>query len=215
MRRVWIVCAGILWLAGAAGAQQTQLTPAQLKQAAFEAPRLAELLEVKTGSTVADVGAGFGAWTVELSRLVGPSGRVYATDVGEAQLAALRGWVAKEKLTNVTVIEGSADATNLPAACCDAILIRDVYHHLTNPASVVKSMAAALKTGGRLALIDFPPQSGSAVPSGVPENRGGHGVPQDVVLDEVRQALTHVRTISPWEAPGQNQSLYLLLFRKP
>jgi ubiquinone/menaquinone biosynthesis C-methylase UbiE len=215
MRRICCLLVGILWLASATGAQQTALTPAQLKQAAFEAPRLAELLEIKPGSTVADVGAGFGAWTVQFSRLVGPSGRVYATDVGLPQLAALRDWVAKEKLTNVTVIEGSADSTNLPAGCCDAILIRDVYHHLTNPPSVVKSMAEALSPGGRLALIDFPPQSGSAVPSGVPENRGGHGVPLEVALREVSRFLPHARTVSPWEAPNQGQSLYLLLFRKP
>ena len=202
-------------LAGPAGAQQTQLTAAHLRQAAFEVPRLAELLEVKAGSTVADVGAGFGAWMAEFARLVGPSGRVYATDVGAPQLAALRGWVTKENFTNVTVIEGAADNANLPPGCCDAILIRDVYHHLTQPASVVRSLAAALKPGGRLALIDFPPQGGSNVPSGVPDNRGGHGVPQEVVLREVSLFLTHVRTIAPWDAPDQSQRLYLLLFEKP
>jgi ubiquinone/menaquinone biosynthesis C-methylase UbiE len=215
MKRALHTLSVVLVLFVTAGAQQTQLTPAQLKQAAFETPRLAELLEIKPGSAVADVGAGFGAWTVEFSRLVGPSGRVYATDVGQPQLAALREWVAKEKLTNVTVIEGSADSTNLPPGCCDAILIRDVYHHLTNPAGVVKSMSTALKPGARLALIDFPPQSGSNVPSGVPDDRGGHGVPHEVAVREVSQFLAHVRTISPWEAPAQNQSLYLLLFRKP
>jgi ubiquinone/menaquinone biosynthesis C-methylase UbiE len=206
----------VLSLAGlvAAGAQQTSLTPAQLKQAALEAPRLAELLELKPGATVADVGAGFGAWMAELSRIVGPGGRVYATDVGAPQLAALRAWVAKDNLTNVTVIEGAPDSTNLPAGCCDAILIRDVYHHLTRPADVIRSMAAALKPGGRLALIDFPPQSGSDVPSGVPANRGGHGVPLELVVQEVGHVLTHVRSISPWDAPNQSQRLYLLLFRK-
>ncbi len=205
----------VLALSVATSAQQTSLTPAHLKQAAIEAPRLAELLAIKPGAAVADVGAGFGAWMAELSRLVGPTGRVYATDIGAPQLAALRAWVAKDALANVTVIEASADSTNLPAGCCDAILIRDVYHHLTNPTAVVKSMAAALKPGGRLALIDFPPQGGSAVPAGVPENRGGHGVPQAVVRQEVSQFLTHVRTISPWDAPNQTQPLYLLLFQKP
>jgi SAM-dependent methyltransferase len=206
---VLLCCSGPAW------AQQTALTPAQLRQAALEAPRLADLLGIKAGSTVADVGAGFGAWMAELARIVGPSGRVYATDVGAPQLAALRGWVQKEGFTNVTVIEGAADSTNLPAGCCDAILIRDVYHHLSQPTAVVRSMAAALKPGGRLALIDFPPARGSGVPDGVPQNRGGHGVPLAVALGEVGEVLRHVRTISPWDAPNQNQSLYLLLFEKP
>jgi SAM-dependent methyltransferase len=115
----------------------------------------------------------------------------------------------------VTVLESGTDSTNLPVNCCDALLIRDVYHHLTEPAAIVRSMAAALKPGGRLALIDFPPQSGSTLPNNVPANRGGHGVPLEVAQKELSEALQHVRTISPWAAPNQAQNLYLLLFQKP
>ena len=171
-----------------------------------------ELLELKAGMAVADVGAGFGAWTMEFSRFIGPSGRVYATDVGAAQLTSLGASVARESLANVIVLEGAPQSTNLPEGCCDAILIRDVYHHLTHPDEIVRSMAAALKPGGRLAVIDFPPAPGSAVPAGVAANRGGHGVTQDVVLREVSAVLAHVRTISKWSDSGQD--LYLLLFRK-
>jgi ubiquinone/menaquinone biosynthesis C-methylase UbiE len=194
-------------------AQQTSLTDAQIAQAKAELPRFVELLELKAGMAVADVGAGFGAWTMEFSRFIGPSGRVYATDVGPAQLTSLRASVARESLANVIVLEGAPQSTNLPEGCCDAILIRDVYHHLTHPDEIVRSMAAALKPGGRLAVIDFPPAPGSAVPAGVAANRGGHGVPQDVVLREVSAVLVHVRTISKWSDSGQD--LYLLLFRKP
>lgn len=200
---------------GLAHAQQTELTPQQLKQAAFEVPKLAELLAVKPGSTVADVGAGFGAWMREFSRTVGPTGRVYAVEVGASQLKSIRAWVERDGLANVTVLEGSADSTNLPAGCCDAILIRDVFHHLTNPSAIVSSMALALKPGGHLALIDFPPGAGSSLPANVPKDRGGHGVALDVAQREVGAVLTHVQTISPWTVPDGQPSLYLLLFRKP
>jgi ubiquinone/menaquinone biosynthesis C-methylase UbiE len=196
-------------------AQQTSLTEGQIKTAELEIPELVRLLAIEPGMTVADVGAGFGAWTVRLARVVGPSGRVYATDIGTAQLAALREYAAKEGLTNVTVVEGAIDRTNLPAACCDAILIRDAYHHLTEPAAIVGSLAAALKPGGRLAVIDFPPRPNTEVPAGVPENRRGHGVPPEVVQSEVSVALTHVQTIGTWAPGSQPASLYLLLFRKP
>ena len=165
--------------------------------------------------TVADVGAGFGAWTVRFAQAVGPGGRVYATDVGAPQLAALRDAVKREGLANVTVLEGAVDTTNLPALCCDAILIRDAYHHLTQPGAIVKSLAAALKPGGRLAVIDFPPRPNSEVPSGVPADRRGHGVPPEVVTSEVGALLTHVRTIPAWMPASQPASLYLVLFRKP
>jgi ubiquinone/menaquinone biosynthesis C-methylase UbiE len=192
MRRIAIVIGIILALTGPAAGQQTGLTDAQIKTADAGVPELARLLDLKPGMTVADVGAGFGAWTVRFGRLVGPSGRVYATDIGAAQISALREYAAKEGLTNVTVIEGAIDRTNLPADCCDAILLRDAYHHLTHPEDIVRSLAAALKPGGRLAVIDFPPRPNSEVPAGVPANRRGHGVPPEVVQSEVSAALTHV-----------------------
>jgi ubiquinone/menaquinone biosynthesis C-methylase UbiE len=152
---------------------------------------------------------------VRFAKAVGPSGRVYATDIGPAQLAALRESVKRDGLTNVTVIEGAVATTNLPSACCDAILIRDAYHHLTEPAAIVKSLAAALKPGGRLAVIDFPPRPNSDVPSGVSADRLGHGVPPEVVQREVSAVLTHLHTITNWAPGSQPASLYLVLFRKP
>ena len=119
---------------------------------------------------------------------------------GSAQISALRDYAAKEGLTNVTVIEGAVNAMNLPPGCCDAILVRDAYHHLTQPQGIVRSLAAALKPGGRLAVIDFPPRPNTEVPAGVPANRLGHGVPPEVVQREVSAALTHVQTIASWGA---------------
>jgi ubiquinone/menaquinone biosynthesis C-methylase UbiE len=196
-------------------AQQTALTDAQLKSAEIEVPKLVELLQLKPGMTVADVGAGFGAWTMRLSRWIGPAGRVYATEIGAAQLTALRDTVQRERLTNVTVVEGAANMTNLPALCCEAILIRDAYHHLTQPEEIIRSLAASLKPGGMLAVIDFPPRPNSEVPAGVPSNRAGHGVPPEVVQREAGAALTHVRTIPMWSPDSQPASLFLALFRKP
>ena len=118
-------------------------------------------------------------------------------------------------MNNVTVIEGAVNSTNLPALCCDAILIRDAYHHLTQPEAVTRSLAASLKPGGRLAVIDFPPRPNSEVPAGVPANRGGHGVPPAVVEREVGSVLEHVRTITAWSAASEPASLYLVLLRKP
>ena len=209
-----VTFAAVLLVGASTAAQQTALTDDQIKSADAEVPQLVELLELKPGMTVADVGAGFGAWTMRFARALGPAGRVYATDIGAAQLAALRDVTQRERLNNVTVIEGAVNSTNLPALCCDAILIRDAYHHLTQPEAVIRSLAASLKPGGRLAVIDFPPRPKSEVPAGVPANRGGHGVPPDVVQGEVGTVLTHVRTITAWSSTSQPASLFLVLFRK-
>ncbi len=214
MKRLAATCFLILLAAGL-DAQQTGLTDAQQKSADTEVPRLMQLLELKPGMTMADVGAGFGAWTVRFSRALGANGRVLANDIGAQQLAFLRETVKKEGLTNVTVIEGAPGNTNLPALCCDAILIRDAYHHLTQPDDIVRSFAAALKPGGRLAVVDFPPRPNSEIPAGVPANRLGHGVPPEVVQKEAGAVLTYVRTMPNWVPDSQPASLFLVLFRKP
>lgn len=184
------------------------------RQAEFELPQLVNVLGLKPGMTVADVGAGFGATTVVLSKWIG-SGRVIATDVGQRQLTAIRDYVKQEGLSNVTVIEGAAAATNLPPECCDAIFMRDVYHHVASVEDFNKSLLGSLKPGGRLAIIDFVPDPGSKLPAGVPENRGGHGVPMAVVAEELQATgFTHLRTIPKWPE-GDQHPLFLVLFRKP
>ena len=188
----------------------------QLASAEAEVPRLVEIFQLKPGMTVADVGAGFGAWTIGFAEAVGSAGRVYASDIGEQQLASLRQTMTGRGLTQVTVVEGGERSTNLPAGCCDAILIRDAYHHLTAPGDITTSLAAALKPGGRLVVIDFLPRPNTNVPNGVPANRGGHGVPSDIVIAEVTATgLTHVISDPQWSGtPERPASLFLALFEK-
>lgn len=213
-----LIAAVVLWTALAA--QQVPgpqgATEAQVKSAQIEVPRLVAFLELRPGMTVADVGAGFGAWTVALAKWLGPNGRVYASDIGTQQLQILREAVKREGLANVTVLEAGERSTNLPAGCCDAILVRDAYHHFTQPMDLTRSLAASLKPGGRLAVVDFPTRPDTEVPAGVPANRGGHGVPPAIVVQEVTAAgLTHVRTDANWSPDSQPAMLFIALFRKP
>ena len=77
------------------------------EQAAREVPQLAELLALKPGMIVADVGAGGGAMSVVMAKWLGPGGRVYATDIRAEQLAEIRAAVAQDALSNVVVLEGA------------------------------------------------------------------------------------------------------------
>lgn len=200
--------------AGALHAQDARQIAQERAEAERDVPLLAEVLELKPGMTVADVGAGGGAMTVVFGKWLGPSGRVFATDITERALRQTRDYAKSEALTNVTVLEGAAAATNLPLACCDAIFMRDVYHHITQPEAFNKSLAASLKPGGRLAVIDFPPMPGSKLFPGVNPNRGGHGIPPAIVESEVSAAgFTHVKTADHW--PEEKNILFLVLFRKP
>ena len=184
-------------------------------QAELDAPKLAEVLELKPGMTVADIGAGGGAMTVVLGKWIG-SGHVFATDINVRSLATIREYAKTEGLENVTVIEGGAASTNLPAACCDAIFLRHVYHHILDAEPFDRSLYASLKPGGRLAIIDFVPRPGSELPKGVPANREGHGVPPAVVIAEVSAAgLTHTQTIDRWPPGDKSPAYFMVLFKKP
>ncbi len=184
------------------------------REAEFEAPHIAEVLGLKPGTTVADIGTGGGAMAIVLGRLVG-SGRVYATDITQRSLTTTREYARKEGLTNVTVVEGGVASTNLPSQCCDALFLRNVYHHVTEPAAFNKSLYATARPGARLAIIDSAPGQGSELPAGVPANRGGHGIPATVVVDELTAAgFVHVRTIEGWPPGGRFPSVFLVLFEK-
>jgi predicted methyltransferase len=165
---------------------------------------------------VADVGAGGGAISVVMAKWLGPGGRVYATDIRAEQLAEIKAAVTQEALSNVVVLEGAESSTNLPSECCNAIFLRDVYHHLTRPHEFDASLLAALKPGGRLAIMDFPPDPGSAVPAGVPSDRGGHGIPASIIVTEVTRAgFRHLTTMSRWPPDDVQGRLFLVMFEKP
>ena len=121
-----------------------------------EAPeRALDALAIRTGATVADVGAGSGYFTIRLSARVGESGRVLATDLQPEMLALLRTRLADRHVTNVTLIQGTADDPKLPAASLDLVLLVDVYHELSAPQAMLHHIRDSLKPDGRLVLLEY------------------------------------------------------------
>jgi len=178
--------------------------------AADEVNRLAELMGWKAGTVVADIGAGDGKYTFAAVERVRKAGKVFATEIDPKKLGELKSEVVKRKLGNVVVVESKEAETNLPTACCDAIFLRHVYHHLTKPAEFDASLVRSLKPGGRLAIIDFPARAGLDPVEGVPSNRGGHGIPQKIVVEELSAAGLQVeKIVNDW--PENN---YCVLFVK-
>jgi SAM-dependent methyltransferase len=123
---------------------------------AEEAPSKAiPALRIAPGAVVADIGAGSGYYTSRLSQAVGPKGRVVATDLQAGMLNLIRARIARERLTNVEVVQGRADDPVLPARTFDLLLMVDVYHELASPQVFVRKLRDALKPDGRLVLIEF------------------------------------------------------------
>ena len=172
-----------------------------------EMQNIREVLRLKEGMTIADIGAGKGQLSSALASEVGSGGRIFATDVDRARVDALRDKFRREKVTSVVVVEGGTSDTRLPRACCDAIVLRRVYHHLTDTAGINASLFRSLRPDGVLAIIDFPPPFFLS--------RGEVGVPAKVVIGEVTGGgfeLLHL--IDDWPGRGPLGS-YCVLFRKP
>jgi ubiquinone/menaquinone biosynthesis C-methylase UbiE len=151
--------------------------------------RLSESLQLRLGSVVADIGAGSeGLLTIPVARRVGPTGRVYATELGERPLEQLREAVKKAAVANIEILAGDLSHTNLPDACCDAIFIRYVYHHFADPPAMNASLRQSLKPGGVLAIIEFAPQGPEASSTADRAADKTHGVGADSVARELQQA---------------------------
>lgn len=178
--------------------------------AATEIAKLAKAMDWKQGTVVADIGAGDGKYSFAAAEIVGTTGKVYATEIDQEKLKELRTEVKDRKLQTVAVVESAEATTNLPDACCDAIFLRRVYHHITKPLEFDASMLRSLKLGGKLAIIDFPPHPEYGKVKGVPKDREDHGIQQKLLIDEVTKAgFALDKVVSDWPT-----SDYCVLFVK-
>lgn len=167
-----------------------------------EAQRLADVLALEPGNVVADIGAGDGEMAVEMARAVGPSGIVYATELTGPQRAEIAEAARDAGLSQLRVVAARERTTGLPEACCDAVYLRTVLHHIGSRDAYAGELRRSLKPGGRLAIIDFGP--GNFLHLG-----GSHGITPDQTIESMTKAGFRLeRRIDDWGG-----RLYLLLFR--
>lgn len=178
---------------------------------AADAARLVGALQLEAGQTIADIGAGGGQLAVALARTVGPAGRVYATELEESRRRDIRDAAESAGLTNVTVLEAHATGTNLPEQCCDALVLRRVYHHIGSPVRMNASLLASLKPGGLLAIIDFEPDSAESPDPNGRAAGNQHGVTSETVARELGQAGFEVVAVER----GSRADRYMVVARRP
>ncbi|OFW43344.1 MAG: methyltransferase type 11 [Acidobacteria bacterium RIFCSPLOWO2_12_FULL_67_14b] len=121
-----------------------------------EAPaRAIAALDLRPGMVVADIGAGSGYYTSRMAKAVGPTGRVYATDIQPGMIALINRRVATEGLGNVTPVLGGMDDPKLPPKAIDLAIMVDVYHELQAPQAFLQRLRDTFKPDGRLVLVEF------------------------------------------------------------
>ena len=156
-----------LWAAAGAVPQQPRAPHGRLfspeKLGELEGPdrdewqqpeQIMDKLLIADGSRVGDIGAGGGWFTVRLARRVGPNGRVFAEDIQQQMIESIKRRLAREGLSNVEPILGTALDPRLPQAL-DAVLIVDTYPQLDDPVGLMTHVRRSLKPNGRLGIVDF------------------------------------------------------------
>ena len=114
-----------------------------------------DAIGIQRGSTVADIGAGVGYFTIRMAERVGPSGVVYGEDIQQAMLDMLTKNVAARHLSNVRPVLGKPDDPKLPANSLDVVLLVDVYHEFSEPEKMLDHLRDAMKSGGRIVFLEY------------------------------------------------------------
>lgn len=138
--------------------------------------RVMDILHVKSGKTVADIGAGSGWFTVRAAERVTNSGTVYAVDINPQAIAYIDKRIDKAHLHNVKTILSKPDNPELPSDSVDSVLLLKTYHEVADPVALLRNLRTSLKPGARVGIIDRD------------SNAENHGVHKQIVLQEADEA---------------------------
>ena len=141
-------------------------------------------LDLEHELDVADVGSGTGFFTRMIAQEVGSNGKVYAVDIAQKSLDYVENVAKEEGITNITTVLGEHKTTRLPDASVDVVFLCDTYHHFEYPAFMMESIKKALRSDGRLVVVDFERVKGVTPDFFYEHVRAGKGT----FTDEIRDA---------------------------
>lgn len=155
------------------------------RRASAPGSRLGEVIEslnIQESDTVADIGSGGGYFTLEFAKRVGKSGKVYAVDTKQENLDYVKAQSEREGINNVVTVLAD-DEIGLPEKSVDLVFMRNVVHHLPEPARYFADLKRFLKPDSRVAIIDYKKGGGFRF-----TQLFGHYVEEAVLLDEMERA---------------------------
>ena len=170
--RAVAILAGLTLLSAPLAAQHARLFPPQElgllegpDRDAWQRPeQIMDALQIGEGSTVGDLGAGGGWFTVRLARRVGPNGRVYAEDVQAEMIVAIERRIAREGLDKIVkTVLGTQTDPKFPELL-DAVLIVDAYPEMAQPVTLFRNLAKSLKPTGTVGVVNWKKDGGGPGP---------------------------------------------------
>ena len=167
------------------------------KKAQIDADTVLQSLNISNGDVIADLGAGGGYFTLLFAELT-PKGLVYAVDVNASFLAYIQEQ-QKKSIKNIQTVLADNDDAHIPEKSCDLIFLRNVFHHIPDPARYLSRLKASLKPGGRVTIIEWKPGA----------SHHGHSATQNQITDiMVNAGLKHCQSFD--FLPKQTFNIYCL-----
>ncbi|CAN5336613.1 class I SAM-dependent methyltransferase [soil metagenome] len=161
--------------------------------------RVMDILNIREGRSVADIGAGSGWFTVRAARRVGPSGQVFAVEINSAFVDLVTKRAQTEGLKNVKAVLGKADDPTLPANSVDAVLFLKSYHEIAEPVALMKKVKTALRKDGLVGIID---RNGDGA---------DHGLDESTLINEMKLAGFVLKEKHDFVKPDEMD--YFLVFK--
>jgi ubiquinone/menaquinone biosynthesis C-methylase UbiE len=113
-----------------------------------------DLIGIRPGLVIGEVGAGRGRVTVHLADRVGEKGKIYANDIDAEALEYLKERCRRLNLSNVEIIQGLVDDARFPANSLDLVFMAWVFHHVEKPVPLLKSLLPSLKPWGSVVMVE-------------------------------------------------------------
>jgi len=161
--------------------------------------RVMDVLGIKAGSNVADIGAGSGWFSVLAARRVGPAGTIFAVDINSGYLEHIDKRSKQENLPNIHTILGKEDDPLLPQKSIDAVLLLKTYHEVGKPITLLRRAREAMRSGALLGIID---RAGKG---------DDHGLDAEIVIKEADRA--GLVLVEQHDFVKQGNVDYFLVFR--
>ncbi len=138
--------------------------------------RVMDILQIKEGKSVADLGAGSGWFTTRAAKRVGEKGKVFAVEINQEYIKYINDRAKRENFTNIQTVLGTEDDPKLAAGSVDAVLILKTYHEIGQPVKVLRNIRKSLKKDALVGIID--------------KNGKGddHGIDKEKVVEEAKRA---------------------------
>lgn len=165
--------------------------------------KVMDVVGVKPGMVIGEVGAGRGYFTFHLSRRVGESGKIYANDISSGALSSLRRQCERDGIHNIETILGEVEDPLLPEGILDMVFMVNAFHDLAKPVELLDNLVSSLKPGAVVVIIDRDPAK--------IRDPGGHFLSREEVLEKIEESQFELDRI---ESFLPQHSIYILKVAK-